>query len=37
MTENIVCGICIGSGLLIGGIVIPIVINYLCDKWGWFR
>lgn len=37
MTDRTVVAITLGLGLIVGGIVLPLIINWLCDKWGWFR
>jgi hypothetical protein len=34
MTDKII--VCV-IAIVLGGIVVPLILNHFCDKWGWFK
>jgi hypothetical protein len=37
MTDALMLFIAIVLSVVFGGVIVPLVLNWLCDKWGWFK
>ena len=37
MTDALMMFITIILSVVLAGVIVPLVLNWLCDKWGWFK
>lgn len=37
MTDALMMFITIILSVVLVGVIVPLVLNWLCDKWGWFK